>query len=146
MQARYGFYVVGDQALARWGDPTEKRHLGAFTAFVCAPDQRVSQMPYFFDAGLVAYGFLPNRPRDFAGFGVAYGSYSSDLRRAEEVQALTNPAVGVQNWEMTLELTYGCTVRPGLRVQPSLQYLINPGGNKAIPNALAIGVNVVVSF
>jgi porin len=146
VQARYGFYVLGDQALARWGDPAEKRHLGAFAAFVCAPDQRVSTAPYFFDAGLVAYGFLPGRPRDFAGFGVAYGSYSGDLRRAETLQALTDPAVGVQNWEMTLELTYGCTVRPGLLVQPSLQYLINPAGNKAIPNALAIGVNVVFNF
>src|SRR5262249_46709936 len=92
--ARYGLYVLGDQALARWGDPAERRHLGAFAAFVCAPDRRVNTAPYFFDAGLVAYGFLPGRPRDFAGFGVAYGSYSGDLRRAEEVQALTVPAVG----------------------------------------------------
>jgi porin len=146
VQARYGFYLLGDQALVRWGDPAEKRHLGAFTAFVAAPDQRVNQLPYFFDAGLVAYGPLSSRPRDFAAFGVAYGSYSGDLRRAEEIQARTNPAIGVQNWEMTLEWTYGCTVRPGLLVQPDLQYLINPGGNKAIPNALAIGVNVVFNF
>ena len=146
MQARYGFYLLGDQALVRWGDPAEKRHLGAFAAFVAAPDQRVNQLPYFFDTGLVAYGPLPSRPRDFAGFGVAYGSYSGDLRRAEEVQARTNSAIGVQNWEMTLEWTYGWTVRPGLLVQPDLQYLVNPGGNKAIPNALAIGVNVVFNF
>jgi porin len=146
VQARYGFYILGDQALLRWGDPSEKRHLGAFAAFVCAPDQRVNQVPYFFDAGLVAYGFLPSRPRDFAGLGVAYGSYSGDLRRAEEVQALTDSAVGVQNWEMTLETTYGCTVKPGLLVQPSLQYLVNPGGNKTVPNALAIGLNVVFNF
>jgi porin len=146
VQARYGFYVVGDQALMRWGDPAEKRHLGAFAAFVCAPDQRVNQAPYFFDAGLVDYGFLPSRPRDFAGFGAAYGSYSGDLRRAEEVQALTDPAIGVQSWEMTLEFMYGYTAKPGLLVQPSLQYLINPGGNKAVPNALAIGVNVVLNF
>jgi carbohydrate-selective porin OprB len=104
VEARYGFYVVGDQAIARWGDPAEKRHLGVFAALVCAPDQRVNQLPYFFDAGLVAYGFFPSRPRDFAAFGVAYGSYSGDQRRADEVQALTNPAIGVQNWEMTLEL------------------------------------------
>ena len=102
--------------------------------------------PYFFDAGLVAYGFLPGRPRDFAAFGAAYGSYSGDLARAEEVRALTDPAVGVQSWEMTLEWTYGCTVKPGLLVQPSLQYLINPGGNKAVPNALAVGTNVVFNF
>jgi porin len=146
VQARYGFYALGDQALARWGDPAEKRHLGVFAAFVCAPDQRVNTAPYFFDAGLVAYGFLPSRPRDFAGFGVAYGSYSGDLRRAEEVQALTESAVGVQSWEMTLELNYGCTVRPGLLVQPCLQYLVNPGGDKAVPNALAVGLNMVFHF
>jgi porin len=146
VQARYGFYLLGDQALVRWGDPAEKRHLGVFAAFVYAPDQRVNTEPFFFDAGLVAYGFLPGRPRDFVGFGVAYGSYSSDLRRAEEIQAVTNPAVGVQNWEMTLEWTYGCTLAPGLLVQPSLQYLVNPGGNKAIPNALAFGVNFAFNF
>jgi porin len=146
LQGRYGFYVLGDQALARWGDPAEKRHLGAFAACVGAPDQRVNQMPYFFDVGLVAYGFLPSRPRDFAGFGVTYGSYSGDLRRAEEVQTLTDPAIGVQSWEMTLEWTYGCTVRPGLLLQPSLQYVVNPGGVNGVPNALAIGVNVVLNF
>jgi porin len=146
VQARYGFYLLGDQALARWGDPAEKRHLGAFAAFVCAPDQRVNAAPYFFDAGLVAYGFLPSHPRDFAGFGVAYGSYSGDVRRAEEAQAVTDPAVGVQSWEMTLEWNYGCTVKPGLLVQPCVQYLVNPGGNKAVPNALAVGVNVVFNF
>src|SRR5262245_38657201 len=96
--ARYGFYVVGDQTILRWGDPAQKRHLGAFASFVCAPDQRVNQVPYFFDAGLVAYGFLPGRPRDFAAVGVAYGSYSGDLRRAEVLQAATDPA-SVRSWE-----------------------------------------------
>jgi porin len=146
VQARYGFYLLGDQALVRWGDPAEKRHLGVFGAFACAPDRRVNPVPYFFDAGLVAYGLLPSRPRDFAGFGVAYGSNSGDLRRAEEVQALTAPAAGVQSWEMTLEWNYGCTVRPGLLVQPSLQCLVNPGGNKSVPNALAVGTNIVFNF
>jgi carbohydrate-selective porin OprB len=115
-------------------------------AFVCAPDPRVNTLPYFFDAGMVAYGVLPRCPRNFVDFGAAYGSYSSDLRRTEEIQALTDLAVGLQNWEMTLELTYGCTVKPGLLVQPSLEYLINPDGNKAIPNALAIGMNVAFNF
>jgi carbohydrate-selective porin OprB len=31
-------------------------------------------------------------------------------------------------------------------VQPSVQYLVNPAGNKSVPNALAIGVNVLVQF
>jgi porin len=144
--ARYGFYAVADQALLRWGDAEERRHLGVFAAFVCAPDQRVDTAPYFFDAGIVAYGFLPSRPRDFAALGVAYASYSGDLRRQEEIQALTDPAIGMRNWEMTIEVNYGCTIKPGLLVQPSLQYIVNPGGNKAIPNALAIGANIVFNF
>jgi porin len=146
LEDRYGFYLVSDQALLRWGDPAEKRHLGAFAAFVVAPDERVNQVPYFFDAGLVAYGFLPKRRHDFVGFGVASGWYSGDLQRAEQVQALTAPSVGVQDWEMTLEFTYGCTIRPGLLVQPDVQYLINPGGNRSLPNALAFGLNVVFNF
>jgi carbohydrate-selective porin OprB len=47
---------------------------------------------------------------------------------------------------MTIEWTYGFTVRPGLVLQPSLQYIIHPNGKPAIPNALAIGVNVVINF
>jgi carbohydrate-selective porin OprB len=47
---------------------------------------------------------------------------------------------------MALEFTYGCTVRPGLLVQPDLQYLINPGGSRSTPNALAVGANLVFNF
>ena len=142
----HGFYVLGDQAILRWGGPEENRHLGIFAAFNWAPDQRVNPMPYFFGAGLVAYGLLPSRPRDFAGFGVVYGSYSGDLRRAEQVRAATSPSVAAQDYEMTLELTYGWAVIPGLLLQPNLQYIINPGGNRATRDALAVGVNVVVNF
>ena len=142
----YGLYALGDQAILRWGDPRENRHLGIFAAFNWAPDQRVNQMPYFFDTGLVAYGLLPSRPQILRDFGVVYGSYSGDLQRAEMVSALTNPSVAVQNYETTLELTYGCALRPGLLLQPDLQYIIHPGGNRAIPNALAFGVNSSPTF
>ena len=77
---------------------------------------------------------------------MAYGSYSGDQRRAEEVRAATSPSVAVKDYEMTLEWTYGYAVQPGLLLPPDLQFIINPGGNKAIQNALAIGVGVVVNF
>jgi len=142
----YGLYLLADQVILNWGDPGQNRHLGIFGAFLFAPDQRVSTVPYFFDTGLVAYGLAPSRPKDFAALGVVYGSYSSDLRRAEKAQAVTNPSIGVRNFEMTLEWTYGFSVRPGLLLQPSLQYIVNPSGNKKIPNALAIGMNIIVNF
>jgi hypothetical protein len=66
VQDRYRCYVLGEQVQARRGDAEEKRHLGILAVFVCAPEQRVNVVPYFFDAGAVAYGFLPSRPRDVA--------------------------------------------------------------------------------
>jgi porin len=127
VEGNYGLYALGDQAILRWGDPSENRHLGIFAAFNWAPDQRVNPVPYFFDTGLVAYGLLPSRPRDYAGFGVVYGSYSGDLQRAEKIRGVTNASVAVQDYETTLELTYGCAVQPGLLLQPDLQYIIHPG-------------------
>jgi porin len=83
------------------------------------------------------------RPRDFVGLAVVYGSYSRDLRLAEE---LDPAAVGVQNFEMTIELNYGWTVRPGLVLQPDLQYIVHPSGARRPHNAVAIGINIVLNL
>jgi porin len=140
---RYGLYVLGDHILLRFGDPHQDRHLGVFGAFIAAPDQHVNQLPYFFDAGLVMYGPARRRPKDFIGFAFVYGAYSRDLRHAEEIQPM--PA-RVQHFESTLELNYGWTIRPGLLLQPALQYIVHPNGNETLPNALAIGLNIVVNL
>jgi porin len=141
---RYGLYILGDKTLVRWGDSDSNRHLGAFGAFTFAPDQAVNKVPYFFDTGLVAYGPSRRRSKDFIGVAVVYGSYSGDLRRAEETQL--NPSTGIQRFEMAVECNYGWRIRPGLLLQPDVQFLIHPNGNKAIPSAVAAGLNLVVNW
>jgi porin len=136
----YGLYVLGDQVLVRWGYPETNRHLGIFGALLVVPDVRVNTVPYFFDTGLVAYGPLSIRPKDFAALGVVYGSHSARLVRA------TAPPIVPPDFEMTLEWTYGFAVRPGFVLQPSLQYIIHPNGKPAIRNALAVGANIVINF
>jgi porin len=69
----YGLYILGDQVVSRWGDSSQNRHLGLFGAFLVVPDQRLNSAPYFFDTGLVAYGLVARRPKDFAAMGVAVG-------------------------------------------------------------------------
>ena len=140
---RYGLYVVGDHVLMRFGDPGQDRHLGVFGAFTAAPDQRVNQVPYFFDSGLVVYGPSRRRLKDFIGSAGVCGSYSSDLRRTEEIQPTIR---GIQHFETTFELNYGWTIRPVLLMQPDLQYIVHPNGNERLPNALAIGLNIVVNL
>jgi carbohydrate-selective porin OprB len=90
-------------------------------------------MPYYFSAGLVAYGPLDIRPKDFVALGLAYGVYSDQLRPAKL-------------YEATLEISYGIQVLPGLIIQPGAQILINPGGSPSVPSAMALGVNAIVSF
>lgn len=140
---RYGVYVVADQVLLRLGDPAQDRHLGVFGAFVSSPDQRVNRVPYFFDTGFVLYGPSRSRPKDLVGFAAVYGSYSGDLRRAEEAQPT---ATGIQHSETTLELNYGWAIRPGLLVQPDVQYIVHPNGNKRLRNSFSIGLNIVINI
>ena len=143
---RHGFYVVADQAIARLGAKEEGRQVGIFGSLVTAPDTSVSPMPLFFSTGLVAYGPFAKRPRDFLALGMAYGGYSSALRREQQALALLNPSTLPQVSELTLELSYGLQLLPGLMLQPGAQLLINPGGSRSTPTALALGVNAVVSF
>jgi porin len=141
----YGLYVLGDQVVARWGDSGQNRHLGVFGAFLASPDRHLDMAPYFFDTGLVAYGALARRPKDFVAVGVAYGSYTAAFPPLE-LGPLPGTPVTMRDFESTVEWTYGCRIRPGLVVQPSVQYLIHPKGTGSIPNALAIGLNLVVNF
>ena len=143
---RHGVYAVADQAVARLGSPEEGRQVGVFGSVVVAPDQAVSPMPMFFSTGLVANGPFASRPKDVLALGVAYGGYSAALRQQQQAQAILNPAILPQVSELTLELSYALQLLPGLILQPGIQYLIRPGGSPTTPNALALGVNTVISF
>ena len=143
---RYGFYVVADQVLMRFGGVAEGRQLGVFGSVVIAPDQTVSPMPYSAFGGLVAYGPMASRPKDFLALGVAYGGFSSDLRQAQRIEQFTDPSVLPQLFEMTIEASYGIQVQPGLVLQPGMQVIVNPGGSPDVDTAIAAGVNAVIRF
>jgi porin len=143
---RSGFYLVGDQSIVRVGAAGDGRHLGVFGSLVIAPDESVNPMPYSFSGGLVAYGPIEGRPKDFLAIGAAYGAYSGELRASQEAQRVFDPTIQPQLLEMTIEASYGIAVAPGMIVQPGVQVLVNPGGSPDTPTALAAGVNLVVSF
>ena len=151
----YGLYILGDQQVWRWRDEGHgrDRYMGIFGAFTAAPQQRINTVPYFADAGVAAYGPFQSRTRDFAALGIAYGSYNNAPQQAG-VRA--TPLIPAPNNEETLEATYGYTIKRGLLLQPSLQYIIHPKGNASIPstlppnsrvpNAFALGMNIVANF
>lgn len=143
---RHGFYLVADQALARYGEPAQGRQLGVFGSVVSAPNASVSPMPVFFSTGLVANGPLASRPRDVLSLGLAYGGFSAPLAAEQRQLALQDPSLRPQRSELTLELSYGLSLMPGVMLQPGAQLIVHPGGDPATPSALALGVNAVISF
>jgi porin len=146
-RGNWGFYAMFDQVLVAFGDRASNRGFGVTASFLASPDQSISQMPYFFNAGVVARGIFASRPTDVAAIGVVYGHFSNDLQDAQRRQQLLNPALGVQQYEMALEFTYKFSFLKGaLYFQPDLQYIIRPGGTGQISNALVLGFQAGVNF
>ena len=116
----------------------------------------VNIVPYFFNVGVMSYGLNPQRPRDSFGLGFADASNSRGPVSIPPVSSTRHIPLPVPPNEQPLELTYGFALRPGVLLQPSLQYVIHPKGVASIPNALppaatvpnalALAVNTVISL
>jgi porin len=141
-----GFYILLDQMIYRDGGAGSRRGLTPFVSLVVAPDSSVNTMPFFASGGLVYRGLFPSRPHDTAAFGVAYGAFSSQLARSQRDARSAGGAVGIQKYEIALELTYIVQATKWLQVQPDVQYIINPGGTGKIPNALVLGFQLALTL
>jgi porin len=143
----WGAYGLFDQVLVPFGAPTSNRGFGIFGSFMVAPDESISQMPYFFTAGVACRGIFASRPTDSTGFGVVHGRFSSDLRHAQERDQQFDPTVGVQDYETVFEWTYRFYFRKGaLFFQPDMQYVMRPGGTGRIDDALVVGCQIGLNF
>lgn len=146
-QGNWGFYGMFDQVMIPFGEPKSNRGLGIFGSALISPDQSVSQMPFFFTAGVACRGIAESRSRDVLGLGVVYGEFSSDLAHSQEREQLLNPTIGVQRRESVIELTYRINSANGaVFFQPDLQYVIRPGGTGQYNDALVLGAQIGINF
>ena len=142
-----GFYGLFDQVLVRFGEPGSNRGFGVTGSLIIAPNESISQMPYFFTAGFLVRGVFASRPTDVGGFGMVYGHFSNDLQDAQRRAQQSDPTVGVQRYEMALEWTYRLRfLGDAFFFQPDLQYIIRPGGTGQLDNALVIGFQSGFNF
>jgi len=96
---------VADQALLSLGGSVD---LGGFVQLGWVPKQR-NEITRYVGAGLHLSG-LP-------------------LRRDDEFGLATANAYTRSGTEHVIELTWYAQLYPGLVVQPSMQWIVNPGGN-----------------
>ena len=103
-------------------------------------DDAINTLDSYFGAGVVATGLLPGRPDDKLGFALARASLGSPAR-----QALAAEGTATESFELNLELTYSAQVNGWLRLQPNFQYVVNPGADPSLKDALVIGFRFEMS-
>jgi len=114
--------------------------LGWFGRIAFDPQDR-NFLGFYFDTGLTYTGLIPTRDEDVLGLAFAY----AQLSRGAQQQAIDGGSTGV-GAEMVLEATYQAKVTKWLSIQPDLQFIINPGGNQDLGNALVIGARAAITF
>lgn len=134
------YYGIVDQALYVEPGSTEDtpQGLGWFARGGFAAPQKTSSVGFIAQSGLVYAGPFPGRNSDSAGLAFGW-----DQESAGEAATLAGSNRGL---EMIFEASYQAQISPWLAVQPDLQYILQPGGSTAIPNALVIGISVDIDF
>ena len=77
-------------------------------------------------------GFVPQRPDDQIGVSVAMARCGADFRAANNAQS----------HETAIEFTYVLPIADRLQIQPDFQYILNPGADPDLENALVLGIRL----
>ena len=129
-----GAYLLGEYVLSREADDPAQG-LSLFVR-IGAANSDINQFARYLGYGLVYTGPFANRDEDQVGLSVATAI------NGDKYKQLT----GAEDQEIAIELTYRAPITPWLTVQPDLQYIINPGTDPALDNALVAGVRVEITF
>jgi len=130
-KGNYGLYWIFEQMIYR-ETRIDDQGLTPWTAITISPDEKINTFPFFISGGFVYKGLFPDRNRDKTSFGFAYGTLSDDLEN--------------KDYELMLEITHMFQTTPWLQIQPDVQWVVHPGGSSEIPNALIIGMQMVVDI
>ena len=132
-----GAYVVGQYPLYR---EAPEQGLVAL-AHIGIADDDVDQFDVAWYGGLVYTGLIPGRDADQIGLALS-GAHNGDNYR----QAARLGGQAVDASENTVELAYSAGITPWLSLKPDVQYVINPGTDKTLDNALVLGTRLTIDF
>lgn len=149
----WSFYGVADQLVWRVPGSTDGG-VGVFGRLAGAPGGR-NQINVFANAG-VTYKGIAGRAADTVGLGLAWARISDTSRANDAAAAAASPGsfFPVRSSEVAIELTYQAQIAPWWAVQPTAQYVFNPGGgivnpdrpNRRIGDAAILGIRTTIAF
>ncbi|UYV13124.1 MAG: carbohydrate porin [Phycisphaera sp.] len=124
-----GLYATAEQRLWSSGD----RSVDVFGQLGWA-DDAVAEIDGHAALGIVCGGCVPSREEDRMGVYATLAVLSDE------------PAAGFDGDELAIDAYYRFQLPAAAFVQPEVQYIINPGGDPALENALVVGVRFGIEF
>jgi porin len=98
---------------------------------------RIDRVANYLGGGLVYTGLVPGRDKDEVGIALMRAGFGGPARLAAE-----RNGVRMGGAETTFEAAYRYAFRDWLNIQPDVQYVIHPGGDLALGNALVVGLRL----
>jgi porin len=130
-----GLYISCDQMLTKENpDPDDCQGLGAFLRYGCANGHR-NDITAFWSFGFSYQGLLDGRDDDVLGVGFAHGTFSGSA-----------DATYTDDYEAVVEMFYNACVTPQLYITPCVQYVMNPGGDDSVSDAVILGIRAQLIF
>ena len=99
-------------------------------------DKNINASDQYTGAGVTIQNFNESRPDDVMGIALAYSATSPFLINTEQATS----------GETAIELTYSSQITPWLRLQPDLQYVVNPSAIASRKNALVFIVRAEIDL
>jgi carbohydrate-selective porin OprB len=119
-------------------NPLDTQGLGLFGRYR-HKDDNVNETGNFWSLGFQYEGLIARRDRDVLGFGFVQGFFS-DSGGANEGMGYS------EDYESVYEVYYHINVTSWLEISPSLQYIVNPGGDGSVSDALIFGTRAHMVF
>ena len=129
-----GIYLRGERHLTHEDNDAEQGLAGFFRLGLA--DGRINPFRGLASAGVNYTGPIDGRDSDQLGLAIA-AAFTSDAYRLSS---------GAGRSEIAVELTYRAQIADWLIVQPDVQYIINPGAARGVPNALALGLRTELTY
>jgi porin len=128
-----GFYVLAERTLYR-GARNPDSHADGFIRYGRAAED-FNQFSSYFQTGIVFSGMVPGRDDDQFAL-----SFSTARTGDKYRQAVLDSGQEATRHESVWEATYRAPMMSWLAVQPTIQYVINPGTDAGIKNATVLGI------
>lgn len=133
--ASSGAYALADMAL--WGDAhNPDRRLEALVRIGVATDA-VNEYDATAQAGIILRQPFATHAEESVGLGITWARTGMAYRRAQA--AIDAP---IEDAETVLEVTYRRAITSWLTVQPDIQFILNPGADRSLRDALVLGLRI----